>query len=134
MGLNNHRGQFVVLSTNLVHAFPMATNIGVRWPIRFPSLWPLIAIPRPGCSAASVPSNGIERKFRDELWEDLDRSRPEIIVSAPLPPELRPHAGCMSVTDHLGAEPRFARLFAAYTSVDTIPRVVHGPFAVLRRR
>jgi hypothetical protein len=131
---DTHGARFVVLSTNLVHSFPMATNMGLQWPIRFPSLWPLIVRPSPGCALTSIPKDGMERKFRDDLWEDLRRTTPEFIVSAPLPPVMQPRPGCMTVSDHLAVDDRFARFFAAYSPVDTIRRVVHGPFAVLRRR
>jgi hypothetical protein len=125
---------FGVLSTNLVHAFPMATQLGLGWPLRVPSLWVLETVAPTGCTKADGNSRSIERHFIDGLWEDLVRAKPAVLVVAPLPREMQPRPGCTTMADHLARDLRFVALFAEYSVVDTIPRVVHGPFTVLRRR
>ena len=124
----------VVLSTSLPHAFPMSTYLGLDWALRVPSLWALEPIAPRGCTAAANGDQAIERRFTDGVFVDLMRAMPRVVIDAPLPPGMRPRAGCMTVVDHLSREPRFAALFARYTPIDTIPRKVHGPFVVRERR
>jgi hypothetical protein len=127
-------GNLVVLTTRVQHAFPMATYLGLGWPLRVPALAALETITPHGCTAASTRDQGIERRITDGLFADLTRAMPTVVIVAPLPAGMLPRSGCMTVTDHLSREPRFAGLFAGYTPIDTIPRKVYGPFVVLARR
>jgi hypothetical protein len=112
----------------------MATYLGLGWPLRVPALAALETITPHGCTAASTRDQGIERRITDGLFADLTRAMPTVVIVAPLPAGMLPRSGCMTVTDHLSREPRFAGLFAGYTPIDTIPRKVYGPFVVLARR
>ena len=112
----------------------MATRLGLGWPLRVPSLWALETVAPIGCTEAAEGDEAIERRFTDGIFVDLSEAAPTVIVVAPLPPRMRPRAGCMTVVDHLSRERRFAALFARYTLIDTIPRHIHGPFLVLVRR
>jgi hypothetical protein len=131
--LQNGTGGLVVLSTRLPHAFPMATHLGLAWPLRVPSLWALETVTPIGCTKAAARDSAIERRFTDGIFADLAQSAPAVIVVAPLPSSMRPRSGCVTVVDHLSREPRFATMFARYVPIDTIPRDVYGPFLVLGR-
>jgi hypothetical protein len=124
---------FAVLSADLRHPFPMVTELGLRWPLRVPSLWVLPTVAQ-GCRPAGDQDRALERRFTDAVWDDLARANVAVMVIAPLPVQMHPRPGCTTIADHLAREPRFAQLFAAYAATDTIPRNVYGPFVVLRRR
>jgi hypothetical protein len=126
--------RLVILSTRLVDAFPMVTDLDLDWTQRWPSLWVLEATTPVACVAPAMNEDRTrEQKVRDDLLEDLLRARPRAIIVQPLPRSMRRRAGCRTLADHLSRDPRFAALFATYAPSGTIPNGTDVPFLVLRR-
>jgi hypothetical protein len=129
------RGKVVILSTRLVDAFPMVAELGLEWPLRWPTLWVLEAVAPIDCRAgASGPDRLYEQRVRDGLWEDLARFRPERIIVQPVPRPLHRRPGCATLADHLAREPRFALLFAEFDATGTIRNGSSVPFVIMTRR
>ena len=126
--------RLTILSTRLVDAFPMVTDLGFDWAQRWPSLWVLEAAAPVACVAPSGDVDRIhEQQVRDDLLEDLLRARPLTIIVQPLPSSMHPKAGCRTLVDHLSRDPRFSALFATYVPSGTIPNGTGTPFTILRR-
>jgi hypothetical protein len=113
----------------------MVTELGVKWPLRWPSLWALEASVPFACRVPSDPTDRLlEQRVRDELWADLSRDAPRMIMVQRIPGGMHPHPGRRSIVDHLKRDPRFARLFGDYVPVDTVWLGPRSPLTVLRRK
>ncbi len=126
-----------VLSSNIASAFPLILESGARWPLRFPSLWPLIALYADSLNWTKVivprpyeERGPFERSFVHDVVEDLQNGSPELVIV------LRPDANAIGwggarhfdYLDYLETDPEFARFFASYSSIGSV-----GNYDVYRR-
>jgi len=129
--------RIAVLSTNPASVFPLVPSLGAVSPWRQISLWPII-----GLNAAAVYGDAVvtcaepsdwsplERLWRDEVAEDLQRHAPDALVV--LEPDLATRGwGDARRIDYvacLGRDARVRRVLDAFTVSVRV-----GPYRVLRR-
>ena len=127
-----------VLSSNIASAFPLILESGARWPLRFPSLWPLIALYADSLNwtRVIVPRSheewgSFEHSFVDAVVEDLEDGNPELVIV------LRPDANAIGwggarhfdYLEYLGADLKFALFFENYSWIGSV-----GNYDIYRRR
>jgi hypothetical protein len=119
------RGPILVLSSSPAYAWPLVVDAGGSWPLRYMSLWPLPALYDPELTA-DMPRIvttrdpgarvGYERRFNDEVLEDILREPPEVIVvqvvDSTIPAWATPQR--IDYFGYFNADPRFASVFAQY--------------------
>jgi len=132
------RGRYLaVLSTNPASVYPLVPSLGARSPFRQLSLWPIIGLNATAVYGDSVvtcvsPSawTGTERRWRDEVAEDLRRHPPDILVV--LEPDLDVWGwGDARRIDYLACLRRDSRVVPLLDAFREAARA--GPYRVLRR-
>lgn len=118
-----------VLSTNHLFSFPLALEVGTGWALRYPSLWPLVAIRRaelePGpepISALAAPPDARESLLLEHLAEDLERAAPGVLVVPSPEPRLDAwgYARRFDYEALAAGFPRLAAVLARYRLVDSV--------------
>jgi hypothetical protein len=121
----------VVLSSNMNDGWPLTLDAGSSWASRYMHFWPMAAVyhdeilahplgvvqPRPYIERA-----GFERRFSDQLIEDLERYRPRLLVV------VRPdsgevyggHARRFDYLGYFGSDPRFREMLEGYRELSPI--------------
>jgi hypothetical protein len=129
--------RIAVLSTNPASVFPLVPSLGAESAWRQISLWPIIGLNAPAvygdavvtCAESSAWSV-LERHWRDEVAEDLQRHEPDALVV--LEPDLATRGwGDARRVDYLaclGQDGRVRRVLDAFTESVRV-----GPYRVLRR-
>ncbi|HEX5817431.1 MAG TPA: hypothetical protein VFY20_01035, partial [Gemmatimonadales bacterium] len=126
-----------VLSTNPASVFPLVPSLGAESAWRQISLWPIIGLNAPAVYGEAVvtcaePSawTTLERHWRDEVAEDLQRHEPDALVV--LEPDLATRGwGDARRIDYLACLRRDARVRWVLDAFTESVRV--GPYRVLRR-
>jgi hypothetical protein len=133
-------GPILVLSSNPAVVWPLVMDAGGTWPLRYMSLWPLpalydkelgVKVPRIVPTRPPAERVGIERRFNEEVLEDIRRAPPEVIVVQAVDSSI-PASSIHQRFDSFGyfrADARFASVFAQYREA-----LRPGPFIVLTRR
>jgi hypothetical protein len=126
-----------VISSNIASAFPLILESGARWPLRFPSLWPLIAlydhtldwdrVIEPRTPDMWVP---LERSFVDAVYEDLEKGSPELVIVLQSDPSAIGWGGArhFDYLRYFKQDARFGDFFSRYRYADNI-----GDYALFRR-
>ena len=126
-----------VISSNIASAFPLILESGARWPLRFPSLWPLIAlydhtldwdrVIEPRTPDMWVP---LERSFVDAVYEDLEKGSPELVIVLQSDPSAIGWGGArhFDYLRYFKQDARFGEFFSHYHYADNI-----GDYALFRR-
>lgn len=80
-------GHVAVFSTNIASSFPLVLESGARWALRHPNLWPLVAFYDDQVRGEALVHTRewalrppLERQFSQELVDDLDRTKPALLV------------------------------------------------------
>ncbi len=127
----------VVLSSNLASGWPLTSDLGATWGLRYPSLWPLAAFydalaPGPGLITprpleARSPR---ERRFTEDVVSDLVRSRPLFVLVLMTDPTADHWGGAtrFDYVQYLAEDPRFTPWLSGYRVVTEVSR-----YRVLRR-
>jgi len=83
-----------VLSTNISSSFPLVSEAGVRWALRHPNVWPILAFHHdqlhPDAMVTAGPLTGrsaFEQRFGREIVDDLQRHRPALLLVLRANPE-----------------------------------------------
>jgi len=127
-----------VLSSNIASAFPLVLQAGARWPLRFPSLWPLIALYADSLDwrHVTVPRayearGPFEHSFVDDVIEDLESGNPALVLV--LQPDVNAigwgGARHFDYLEYFSTDPEFKQFFEGYTSIGSA-----GNYDVYRRR
>jgi hypothetical protein len=114
-----------VFSTNPNAGWPLTLDANARWAFRYMCLWPLVALydaqvwSRDTVLVKPVPypsRTGFERRFSDELMEDLSRHRPSLIAVLVPDPEERRWGGSrrFDYLQYFGSDPRFQAFLRDY--------------------
>jgi hypothetical protein len=124
------------MRTLVYPAFPLVNQTGVRWSLRHHSLWFLpafyaaeLSVPPPAPVIAHSPSQmpALERKFYDEIIDDLCAVPPRLLIierASPLAPAGR---RALDLESYYGQDARFARLFGAFRVQSDV-----GPFTIYK--
>jgi hypothetical protein len=121
----------MVLSSNMNDGWPLTLDAGSRWASRYMHFWPMAAVyhdeilahplgvvqPRP-----YPERTGFERRFSDQLIEDLERHRPRLLVV------VRPDSGAVyggharrfDYLGYFGSDPRFREILEGYRELAPI--------------
>jgi hypothetical protein len=123
--------RIIALSTNPVSGWPLTLSAGARWSSRYMHFWPLVAFyddqlwSSPMRMVQPRPLNqrtGEERRFHEEVIEDLHRHHPRLVIVL-LPDSTLWGMGGARRFDYLeyfGADPRFRDFMSAYQPVRRI--------------
>lgn len=127
-----------VLSSNIASGFPLVTEIGAVWTSRHSGLWMLPALYddqlfryRMVQTRPPAERPPLERRFVDEVYEDLQRRVPEVILVPHPDASFSGWGGALQFNylEYFGAEPRFRQLLGRYRDVGDI-----GIYRALARR
>ena len=120
----------ISMRTQMYPGFPAANEAGVKWSLRFPTLFYLpglyeneLSLPdselsfrEPGAMSA------MERRYFTEVVDNLCAAPPSVLIIEP--PIARAPAGrrSLDLVAYYGQDPRFKRLFAGYTPIGWLNR------------
>ena len=132
-------GAIGVLSSNIASAWPLTTDAGAQSALRYPSLWVLAGVYDTELwSGTRVPMfrplsqrTGVELSFQRAVTEDLERSRPALLLVLGLDSTVQGFGGAtrLDYLKYLNEDPRFRDFMADYDSLAPIGRLL-----VFRRR
>lgn len=133
-------GPILVLSSNPAIAWPLVVDAGGTWPLRSMSLWQLPALydeeltpdfPRIIATRPPAARVGLERRFNEDVLEDIQRHPPEVIVVLAVDSTVSASATHRRIDTYgyFDADARFASVFARYREAAR-----PGPFIVMTRR
>ena len=125
----------ISMRTQMFPGFPAANEAGVKWSLRFPTLFYL-----PGLyeNELQVPDSelnfrtpeamsAMERRYFTEVVDNLCASPPSVLIIEP--PIARAAAGrrSLDLVAYYGQDPRFKRLFAGYAQIGWLsPFTIYG--------
>ncbi|HEX9900869.1 MAG TPA: hypothetical protein VGC81_16705 [Candidatus Methylomirabilis sp.] len=121
----------IVLSTNPVGGWPLTLSADAKWASRYMHFWPLaafydhelwslpprIVVPRPPAERPAA-----ERRFHEEIIQDLQRQRPRLVLVL-VPDSTQWGLGGARRFDYLeyfGADPRFRDFMADYQELPQV--------------
>ncbi|HEX5632130.1 MAG TPA: hypothetical protein VFX50_02845, partial [Gemmatimonadales bacterium] len=124
-----------VLSSGHSLAFPLALEVGARYGLRIPSLWPILTqydlrdAARRGALPISAPhdaAHGVDSLLITMVAHDLGRCAPELLIVPEPRDTLVPNAAthAFDYVRYFGADARTAPIIAAYREVARVPDYV----------
>jgi hypothetical protein len=115
----------ISMRTQMYPAFPAATEAGVKWSLRFPTLFYLpglyeqeLELPDSELSFRALSAmSEMERRYFTEFVDNLCAAQPSVLIIEPPIPRAPAGRRSLDLVAYYGQDPRFKRLFAGYTPI-----------------